>query len=305
MAASTTPAKISPFAVFRNPSFTRMWTAQLISTIGDAFTMIAAGIYVFRLTGSTLQVGLMLMATSIPTMLIGLVAGVFVDRYDRKKIMVWADLIRGGLVFLIPILLLYNVAWLYVIVLLVSSVGTFFHPAFDSVLPEMASDEELTAANSMIAISSFGSTAVGFAASGLIAAYSIEWAFYIDAATFLISALFLSGIKIAPQETKEETNVSSVYNNLRDGLQLLFSHQILRSILMIGTAYSLSIGVWNTMLLPFATEALRATEFEYGLQEGLTSIGFVIGSLIMAKYADRGGIPPRLPFLGHSEGCRL
>ena len=196
MAVSTTPTKISPFAVFRNPSFTRMWLAQLISTIGDAFTMIAAGIYVFRLTGSTLQVGLMLMATSIPTMLIGLVAGVFVDRYDRKKIMVTADLLRAALICLIPFLLTYNVAWLYVIVMLTSSIGTFFSPAFDSVLPDMASDEELNAANSMIAISSFGSTAIGFAASGLIAAYSIEWAFYIDGATFLLSALFLTGAKI-------------------------------------------------------------------------------------------------------------
>ncbi|HNB53294.1 MAG TPA: MFS transporter, partial [Anaerolineales bacterium] len=143
MAVSAIPTKISPFAVFRNPSFTRMWLAQLVSTIGDAFTMIAAGIYVFRLTNSTMQVGLMLMATAIPTMVIGMMAGVFVDRYDRKKIMVGADLLRAFLIFLIPILLPYNVAWLYVIVMLTSSIGTFFSPAFDSVLPEMASDEEL------------------------------------------------------------------------------------------------------------------------------------------------------------------
>ena len=198
MTVSASPNKVSSFAVFRNKSFTRLWFAQLISTVGDAFTMIAAGIYIFRLTGSTMQVGLMLIATSVPTMLLGLVAGVFVDRYDRKKIMVYADLSRAVLVFLIPILLPYNVLWLYVIVMLISSIGTFFHPAFDSVVPETASDEELTAANSMIAISSFGSTAVGFAAAGFISEISIEWAFYIDALTFLISALFLMGLKVNP-----------------------------------------------------------------------------------------------------------
>ena len=264
-----------------------MWLAQLISTIGDAFTMIAAGIYVFRLTGSTLQVGLMLMATSIPTMLIGLVAGVFVDRYDRKKIMVTADLLRAALICLIPFLLTYNVAWLYVIVMLTSSIGTFFSPAFDSVLPDMASDEELNAANSMIAISSFGSTAIGFAASGLIAAYSIEWAFYIDGATFLLSALFLTGVKITSLGTPGETNVATVVRNLREGLKFLFNNQVLRSIVLLGFLYAISIGIWNTMLLPFATSALGATEFEYGLQEGLTSIGFVIGSLVIAQFADR------------------
>ena len=219
MSESSIPTKLSPFAVFRNRSFTRLWLAQLVSTIGDAFTMIAAGIYIFRLTGSTLQVGLMLIATSVPTMLLGLFAGVFVDRYDRKKIMVLADLSRGVLVFMIPILLPYNVLWLYVIIMLISSIGTFFHPAFDSVVPETATDEELTAANSMIAISSFGSTAVGFAAAGFISNYSIEWAFYADAVTFFISALFLMGLKVKPIELTEETNARIVVRNLKEGLR--------------------------------------------------------------------------------------
>ena len=87
----------SPFAVFRNPSFTRLWIAQLVSTIGDSFTILAAGIYIFRLTGSAMQVGLMLMATSIPTLLIGMFAGVFVDRFDRKRIMITADLLDAGI----------------------------------------------------------------------------------------------------------------------------------------------------------------------------------------------------------------
>jgi len=197
--------KPSPFTVFRNRAFTKLWSAQLVSTIGDAFTMLAAGIYVYRITGSALQVGLMLMATSVPTLVIGLFAGVFVDRFDRMRIMVAVDLLRAFLVFLIPILLPYNVAWLYVIVMLTSAIGTFFHPAFESVLPETASDEALAAANSMIAISSFGSTAVGFSASGLIAAYSIEWAFYIDALTCLISGLLIMSVKIAPVQAEEET----------------------------------------------------------------------------------------------------
>jgi MFS family permease len=127
----------------------------------------------------------MLVAAALPTLLVGMVAGVFVDRYDRKKIMIASDLIRAVLVFLIPFLIPYNIAWLYIMVALTSAVAQFFDPAHESVLPEVASDEELAAANSMIAISSFGSTAIGFAASGLIASRH-EWAFYIDALTFLI-----------------------------------------------------------------------------------------------------------------------
>jgi MFS family permease len=287
MSTPVATRQVSPFSVFRNPGFTRMWTAQLISTIGDSFTLIAAGIYVYTLTGSTMQVGLMMMATSLPILLIGMVAGVFVDRYDRKRIMVIADFLRGGLVLLIPILIPYNVIWLYIIVMLTSAIGTFFNPAYDSVIPEMASDEELTAANSMIAISSFGSTAVGFAASGLLAAYSIELAFYIDAASYLISALLLLNVKVAKITMEEKTSIAVVGRNLQAGLKYLNSSQVLRSLLLIGLVYALVVGMGNTLLLPFATDVLGATTFQYGLQEGLTSIGFVVGSLLMAKYANR------------------
>src|SRR5215211_7322427 len=99
----------SAFAVFRNRSFTLLWLAQLISTMGSALTSLAAGILVYRLTGSALSVGLMLMVTALPTLLVGLAAGVFVDRYDRKRIMVAADLIRAVLVFLIPFVLPFGI----------------------------------------------------------------------------------------------------------------------------------------------------------------------------------------------------
>ncbi|MCC6906246.1 MAG: MFS transporter, partial [Anaerolineae bacterium] len=162
-------AELSPFAVFRNPSFARMWLAQLLSTIGDSFTMIAAGILIYQKTGSALSVGLMLIVTSVPTLINGMIAGVFVDRFDRTKIMIISDVSRGILILSIPFLLHSGIFWIYVIAFLSSMITTFFAPAYESVIPEMASDEELSAANSMIAISSFGSTAVGFAASGLLA----------------------------------------------------------------------------------------------------------------------------------------
>src|SRR3989304_3429466 len=110
------PSQLSAFAIFRKRSFTLVWTAQLISAMGSALTSLAASILIFRLTGSALSVGLMLMATALPTIFVGLIAGVFVDRYDRKRIMIAADLIRALLVFLIPVLIPLNIAWLYVIV---------------------------------------------------------------------------------------------------------------------------------------------------------------------------------------------
>ena len=284
------PAQVSasPFSVFGNRNFRLMWTGQLISTMGTALTSLAASIYVFRLTDSALSVGLMLMATAAPSLLVGLFAGVFVDRYDRQKIMIVADVLRGVLVALIPFLAPLNVIWLYVIVMLTSAIGQFFDPAYESVLPEVASEQELAAANSLIAISSFGSTAIGFAASGLIAsAADISWAFYLDAVSFGISALCIYLMSFKHIAAEEGTSAAIVLSNLRAGVRELFNTPILKSLFTAHVPAFMAFGLINALLLPFALRALGATEFEYGLQEGLTSIGFVIGSLLMAGIFDR------------------
>ena len=291
----------SPFAVFRNRNFTLMWTGQLISTIGSALTALAASILVFRITNSVLSVGLMLMATAAPSILVGLVAGVFVDRYDRRKIMMAADVIRAALVVLIPFLIPLNIAWLYVIVMLTGAVGQFFDPAHESVLPEVASDEELAAANSLMAISSFGATAIGFAASGLIASrFPIEWVFYIDAISFVISAICIFMIRVPSLGVSEEASVHAVVRNLKAGARVLIDTPILRSLFIVFALVFVSFGLSNSLLLPFALRALNATEFEYGVQEAMTSVGFVVGSLMMARVSERlrEGLWIALGFIG-------
>jgi DHA3 family macrolide efflux protein-like MFS transporter len=263
MTAVTHVSQPSTFAVFRNRAFALLWTAELVSTSGSALTSLASGILIYRLTGSALSVGLMLMATSLPTLFVGLIAGVFVDRFDRKKIMIASDILRAGLVFLIPFLIQFNIAFLYLIVALSSAVGQFFYPAHESVIPEIASEDELASANSLIAISSFGSTAIGFAASGLIASkFSIQWAFYIDALTFLFSAACMLFIRIPTFVPEGKTNISTVLRNLQAGGRYLFNNPILRSLLFVSVPTFISFGLWNSLLLPFALKALHATEFE-------------------------------------------
>ena len=286
VAASSRP--IPPFSVFRNRSFTLMWTGQLVSTAGSALTSLAAGILVYRLTGSALSVGLMMMATAVPTLFVGLIAGVFVDRYDRRNIMIAADLIRGALVLLIPFLIPANIAWLYILVALASAVGQFFDPAYASVLPEIASDEELAAANSMVTISSIGAQAIGFAAAGFIASrLDITWAFYIDAISFVFSAACVLLIRVAPLKVEGETNIPAIMRNLRAGAKIIVDTPSLRSLFLIYVPVFVIYGLNNALLLPFARRALHATEFEYGLIEGVTTVGFVLGSFAMASLADR------------------
>ncbi|MBI3750546.1 MAG: MFS transporter [Chloroflexi bacterium] len=288
---SQATAAPSMFSVFRNRRFALMWTAQLVSTIGSSLTDLAAAIFVFNVTHSALNVGITLMVTAIPTLFVGLFAGVFVDRFDRKRILQASDLLRGLLVLSIPFLVVdsQNIAMLYVILFLAAVVRQFFDPAWESILPEIASEEELARANSFLSISSFGSTAVGFAAAGFLTGINPHVPFIIDAATFLFSLLCVSLVKLPKhaQAQEESTSVRVIVANLREGARTLWQIPLLRSLLMAGALVNLSFGLWNVLLLPMAIRALNATEAEYGLQEGLTSVGFAVAALLMAKFLDR------------------
>ena len=282
----------SMFAVFRRRDFSLLWLAQLVSTAGSALTDLAAGIYVWRATESTLAVGLTLIVTAVPSLVVGLLAGVYVDRHDRKKIMIWTCLVQAVLVSVIAFVIgipSIAIPGLYLLLLLNAGVKQFFDPAHDSLIPEIASDEELAAANSFLSIASFGSTAVGFAGAGLLAGtVGLQWAFIIDAATFVFAAGCIALMGRYPMPTPdEEASVAVIAANLKSGLSAVVRTPIIRSLFVVGAFMFFSFGLWNVLLLPFTINTLGATEFQYGLQEGLTSVGFVVGSFFMARFSSK------------------
>ena len=278
----------SMFSVFRNRSFTLLWIGQLISSMGSALTALAASILVYRVTGSAQSVGLMLIATSGPTLVIGLIAGVFVDRFDRKRIILISDLIRAILIFLIPFLIPFNINWLYMIVALTSAVTQFFDSAHASILPEVASEKELSAATSLMAVSSLGSTTVGFAVAGFIAtSLNIEWAFYLDGFSFLISALLILFTRVPALPVTEDTSLRAIGRNLRAGFNVVGKTPILRSLFIVIAPIYLIFGLEISLFLPFTLRELGGTELHFGLQEAAEAIGIAMGSIGMARLADR------------------
>jgi len=289
VAAAAAP---SMFAVFRRRDFSLLWIAQLVSTAGSALTDLAAGIYVWRATESALAVGLTLIVTAIPSLIVGLLAGVYVDRHDRKRIMIVTCLIQAVTVGLIAVVIGIDaiaLPGLYVLLLVNAGIKQFFDPAHDSLIPEIARDSELAAANSFLSIASFGSTAIGFAGAGLLAgSVGLQWAFIIDAGSFVFAAgcIALMGNYAMPTPD-DDASVAVIVSNLKSGMTVLFGTPIIRSLFVVGAFMFFSFGLWNVLLLPFTLKTLHATEFQYGLQEGLTSVGFVAGSFFMARFSSK------------------
>ncbi|NTU79542.1 MAG: MFS transporter [Chloroflexales bacterium] len=282
--------RTSPYRIFRNRTFTQLWLANLVSVSGSALTSLAGAILVYQLTGSALHVGLVLLAATIPALVVGLFAGVLIDRYDRKRIMIAADLVRAALVLAMPFVAAFGVGWLYLLVILAGVANQFFEPAHLSILPDIADEEELAAANALMEVSTQIAWALGFAAAGLIAALgSTAWAFYIDAATFLLSGVCIATAKITSQAAPVEAQpgAAAILSELRDGISYMAQRPELRSLLLLRVPVVLSFGLTNALLLPFTLRALGASEFEYGLIEGIASIGILVGGLLMAHVAHR------------------
>ena len=291
MTQSPPPVRLSPYAIFRHRSFTRLWLAQFVSQFGSGLTLIAAGLLVYRQTGSVLSVGLLLAVTVIPSLLLGLLAGAIVDRSDRRQLMIAADIVRALLVGLIPLLTPHGVLWLYLLVLLAGAANQFFDPAFESVLPESAPEEELDAANTLMSVSTTAAQLLGYTAAGLLSVLSIQWAFGLDALTFLISAALLWGLRLAPNEAEENdtpsTTLRAVFSEVKVGLKIVQNSAALRSQFLLAAPMLLLFGLFNALQLPFALRALHTTPVVYGLFEGVPVIGSVVGGLLLVHVVAR------------------
>src|ERR1035437_2520396 len=185
-----------------NGPFSAMWLGQVISSLGDRVHQVALVFLVARATNnSPLALGLVFAAMTIPTTLVGPLAGALVDRWDRKRVMVASDLIRAAVVCLIPVASGLNVGIVVVLVFVLEAVSSFFRPARAAALPQVVPDEDLLTANSAMWIADTAADLVGYGLGGLFVAFlgsSLALAFWIDGASYLASAALVAAVVIPP-----------------------------------------------------------------------------------------------------------
>ena len=142
----------SPYlALVRNRNFSLLWVGQLVSFFGDRVHQVAIGVLVLQ-RATPLDVGIVFAATAIPNVFLGPLAGALVDRWDRRSTMVACDLVRAGLVLLVPLLINVHIALVYLVALAVATVGLLFRPAKTAIVPLIVNEERLVAANSASSI---------------------------------------------------------------------------------------------------------------------------------------------------------
>ena len=180
--------------VVRQRNFALLLLAGLISSVGDLVLTIALPFYAYDLTHSALQTGAMFIASTLPSPLVGSVAGVFVDRWDRKRTMVAADLSRVVLMLLLLAVRSRDALWIvYLVAFLESCVSKFFVPAKSAFIPRLVPAERLTAANSLDSVSSSIVSLIAPSLGGaLLVLLGLSGVVLVDSASFLLSGLLIA-----------------------------------------------------------------------------------------------------------------
>jgi MFS family permease len=182
-----------------NGSFSALWAGQLISLFGDRIHTIALAAVVLMLTNSVFASALVFVAATLPNLFLSPVAGTLVDRWDHKEVLVVSDLLRAALVLLVPIAAVTNIVLVYPLVFLITTVSIFFRPARVAILPQIVHEDELLSANSALWVGETMADIIGWPLAGLFVVSlgsAIPVAFWLDAATYVASAVLLSAIVV-------------------------------------------------------------------------------------------------------------
>ena len=188
-------------SILKNKNFFLLWIGQIISQFGDRLTQMALiGLVYARTPGSAFALAKAMLFVIVPVFFIGPVAGVYVDRWDRKRTMIFADILRAFLVFLIPVCFVYLklITPIYILVFLVFSTTRFFLSSKLSILPDLVAERDLLKANSLISTTRIVASIFALVPAGLLVGMvgSIK-SFYIDSVTYIASAVALAMITTA------------------------------------------------------------------------------------------------------------
>ncbi len=280
--------------VLRIPGFRRLFMAQAISDIGDGMTYLALYLLVLDLTGSTAAIALISILVALPPVTIGLFAGAYADRLDRRRIMIVSDTLRAGIVLA---LVLFPTAatlpFVFLLALAQAVVGTFFSPARAAIVPRVVPSEGLIAANSLTQMSRVVGSVVGVAFTGAVAgAAGVVWpAFVIDAATFLASAAIVYTVSRDAGRIRADAATAARERGIRgsvmDGLRVIARSRPLIATLGGVSVTMLGLGAINVLFVPFLFGDLGANPGWAGPVEGAQALSMILASGLVAGLAAR------------------
>lgn len=275
----------------RNRNYRNLWLGQVVSEIGDHFNSIAVLSMALHMTGSGATVGGAMLARVAPALLAAPLAGVVLDRLDRRRVMIWSDLLRAVIAAAHLTLLIYPKTWLlYLLSALLTFAAPFFNSGRAAILPRLVSRDDLHTANALTQTTGWLTVAAGTMLGG----FSTSWlgykgAFLINAASFLWSAWAIASLHAeggfrAQRAAHPAVRPRSGFEEFRDGIRYIRSHPLILGILLLGAGWATGGGAAQILFTLFGESVFRRGPSGTGILWGFAGLGLVAGGLAARKW---------------------
>jgi MFS family permease len=267
--------------------FRRFWAGQTISQFGSSFTQFATPLLIFQITGSAVNLGVATAINFIPYLLFGLVIGAWVDRLDRKRMMIAVDIGRAAVIATIPLLSALDAlhVWEIYLVGFVSTTLTIFFDAGEfAAIPSLVDNDDLVRANGRIQASYSAASIAGPLLAGLlVTTLSVSSVFLFDAGSFAVSAIALALVRARFNGEDTEAAHERIRDDVVAGLRYVLRDPILRSISIMMALFNFVAATTNAQLVLFSKERLGATSAQVGFLFAAGSAGVMILGLTAGR----------------------
>ncbi len=282
--------------LWRNRDFLLLWGGQTVSVVGSTVSGIVIPLFAAStLHISTFDMGLLAAASAVPFMLIGLPAGAIVDRFARRRLMMWCDCARAVVLVTLPIALLFGrpaLGQLLAVALGIGLLTVFFDVAYQSYLPSLIERQQLTDGNGKLATTESLAESVGPGIAGtLVSLLGSAGAIVMDVVTYAVSAVAIAAIK-TEDETPDKAStfrISGLYREIRQGLSYIAGNPVLRSMAAFAVTANLFGAAYNALEVVFLYRDLHANATMIGIASTLGSTGGVLGGMAAAPLGRRIG----------------
>ncbi|HZI58315.1 MAG TPA: MFS transporter [Verrucomicrobiae bacterium] len=277
--------------VLRKRPFFALWLARFISSVGDWLALLPLfSLIAFQRHGSASETSMVMVSFAVPVILLGPVAGAFVDRSNLKRTLIICDLVCAVLAALLAFSgQLYQ---MYLLMAALSAVSCFFAPAQTAALPLIVPENELLVANS-ISVQTLQLTQI-FAPA--VVGFALVWlgeknCFYLDAVSFVASALLVSTIRIERPITGEISPGRSIWTDLKAGLKFIAGHPVARVLVLTITIANGAVAIFEALFAVYVRDFLGAGSRMFGSVTSALGFGTILGALLIGRFAQKVARP--------------
>lgn len=273
--------------------FRNVWAAHTVSQFGTQITVLALPFTAaLTLDATPFQMGILTATSTLPTLLFGLMIGVWVDRWPKHRVLVAADLVRAAALLLVPLLALahaLSVAVLIAVAFLTGVANMFFNVAMSASLPRIIGRQRLVEGNALLEASRSAATAVGPSLGGvLVQVLGAPFALLVDAASFLVSALFLRGVRVAQPVAARPRQ--AFWPEVRLGFQEIGGRPILFALARTATLWNLAVYINVAALILYVTRVLGLSAAQFGVITTMLGVGMLLGTAVIGGLQRRFGV---------------